>query len=143
MVLGQSFDPSAEQLGFGKRLDHPAIREQHDQLFAAIAARDIARANGADDRGGDLAQDRVAKGVALLVVEALEMVEIDHHDRQRAFAALGEADVAIEHVLHVAAVVEPGERVAQGLGAQLLAQRDIGEGERHGVGQGGCDRRYC
>eukprot|EP01136_Pigoraptor_vietnamica_P017893 Opistho-1_new@63682 len=87
-----------------------------------------------DDRRG-VAQHGIALGMAVLVVEPLEMIEIDHHDRHFLLFALGELDGALERILHIAAVVEAGQRIAQRLAAQFRAEREIGERERHRIGE--------
>jgi hypothetical protein len=70
-----------------------------------------------------------------MVVEILEVVEIHHDGRDRCAAPFGIRRQPLEHFFQKAAIVETGQRVAQGLVAQPFAERDIGQGQRHGIGQ--------
>jgi hypothetical protein len=65
----------------------------------------VALAHDVLARLGDGAQDRVADRVAVGVVDRLEAVEVEDHQR----ATL---DLAGEHVVEGAAVAQAGERVA-------------------------------
>ena len=76
---------------------------------------------------GDGPQDLVAGGVAVRVVEHLELVDVDHQDADRVAgpAALREqADVLVE----VAPVRQPGQGV--GRGAELRLAVRVGAGQR-------------
>ena len=67
------------------------LGQQHDELLAAVARHLVGRAQRlADDRGQRL-QRLVAGAVAELVVEALEVVDVEQADRQRAAVALERA----------------------------------------------------
>ena len=79
----------------------------------------------------------VARGVAVRVVDRLEVVDVDDRDRQRALVAAGAADHAVELGEDEAAVGEAGERVLEqqrlqplGLGDQLLLQHLGAPGRR-------------
>ena len=84
---------------------------------------------------GDILEHGIALGMAMLVVERLEIVEVDHQHRSRLPLTLGEREEAVERVFHIAAVVQARHRVAQRLGPQLFAQRDVGQRERSRIGQ--------
>ena len=66
----------------------------------------------------------------------LEPVDVEEDDRQRPALALRAAQLAIERLLHVPTVEEPGERVPDGLAAQRLAEPDVRERERELLGDG-------
>ncbi len=63
------------------------------------------------------------------------MVQIGQQEAQAIALAGGPPELPVERVLHEAAVVEPGQRIARGLLAQRLTQADVGEGEGHLPGQ--------
>ena len=100
------------------------------ELVAAVARGDVVGADAAAQRGADAAQDLVAGQVAVLLVDALEVVEVDQHQRGRLGGAAGRAaDLAPELLVQRGVVEAAGQRV--GL-------RRAGE---HGVGGRRCGRR--
>ena len=70
--------------------------------------------------GGEQA---VAGVVAVLVVDALEVVEVDDRGGERLALALRQRPHRRQRVVEVAAVEQPGELIARGLLAQRLLQR--------------------
>lgn len=57
----------------------------------------------------------ISGGVSESVVIAFEVIDIDHHYRERTLPPPGAMEFALECLLHVAAIVESGEWVADGL----------------------------
>ena len=99
-----------------------------DELVAAETGGELGvRQERGDARGGRLEQ-LVAGGVAVQVVDLLEAVEVDDHDRQLAVARLHGGDAVLEVVLERGAVGQAGQRVEMGeiedalLGGAALAQ---------------------
>ena len=72
-----------------------------------------------------------------VVVVAFEVVEIEHHDGEGTVFAASGVEFAIQELLHVAAVVKAGERVADGLQAERFPEVEVGNGERDVFGDGG------
>ena len=66
------------------------------ELVAAAAGDQLVLAHGVGDRLGDDAQRLVADRVRVLVVDALETLEVEHHDGDPAVAALGFAQAALD-----------------------------------------------
>jgi len=70
-------------LGHRPRLLLAGVRQQDEELLAAVAADEVAlaqrRAQGRRHRG----QDLVAAAVAVGVVDVLEVVQVEHGGRQR------------------------------------------------------------
>jgi uncharacterized protein (DUF1778 family) len=95
---------SVRALGVGAR------REDHE-LLAAVARAQVAAAHRAVQDLRDPQQDLVAGRVAEPVVQALEVVDVDHEDRERLLRALDAPDLAREVVLEEAVVVQPREPV--------------------------------
>src|SRR6185503_7134034 len=69
------------------------------------------------------------------VVETLEMIDVDHDDRERFLAALGAMQLAVERILQEAPVVQSRERVAQREYAHRIAQLQVRERRAKPVGQ--------
>ncbi len=121
-TAARSRDPGLE------RLVRVGDRQQGGELVAADPEQRVAAAQGAAERGGDRAEDLVAVLMAVGVVDALEAVEIDDHDRGlRAAVRPGEG------LVEGRVVAEPGERVGGGALAQRAHQ--VGRAQaRRGVG---------
>ena len=104
------------------------VAQQDHELLPAEPGRDVVLADGRDDRPGHRPQDQVAGGVAIRVVEDLELVDIHHQDADRipGTAPLGhQAHVLVE----VAAIGQAGQRIGRRL--------DLHGPMRVGPGQGG------
>ena len=71
----------------------------------------------------DLAQHRIAYGVTSGVVDILEVIEVDHRQRERGAASDGSGQRVLHPVLKEGAVRQAGERVVERLMRQLLLQR--------------------
>ena len=82
-------DGGAQALGQPRRLVGVADQAEHDELLAAGAGEHVGRADGGRQRAGDRAQDGVAGGVPVRVVEPLEVVEVEHHGRHAGAVAAG------------------------------------------------------
>ncbi len=96
--------------------------QEERELVAADAERGI----GAADRHGDelahLGEELVADGVALRVVDPLELVDVDEHERELRAVATRALDHPCDGLLEGAVVAEAGQAVAQGRFAGALVQ---------------------
>ncbi len=81
---------------------HPA---QHTELIPPQTGTDGAIVQGCDQSLSDLSQHRIACGMAKVVVEILELVQIDVHQRQGAAAALRLLETLFEFQIEGATVV--------------------------------------
>ena len=108
----------------GAFLDVGLGEDQHE-LLAAVAADHVARPQVRAERLGDAAQHDVAGGVAVGVVDGLEVVDVDERDRQRALVAAGALDLGEQGGQQRAAVRDAGQAVD---GREVL-----------GLGEGGGD----
>ena len=111
------------------------LRQDHHELVAAVARRDVGLAHGGADQEADLAQRAAAAQVAVLVVDRLEAVEVHEQQRQRAAVAVDELQLALERLVEVAEVVERRHLVGDRQLARLLEQPHVLERERHRVGE--------
>ena len=97
------------------------VREDDRELLAAVAARDVAGTERVREEVADALEDEVAEGMAEVVVQLLEVIEVDHDERDRAPATRAAGDLRGEALVEVGAVAEPGERVDLGpLREQIL-----------------------
>ena len=63
-------------------------RGEHDEFVTAEARRQVAFADKATQALGDALQQLVARGMAVRVVDHLEVVEVEIEQRQRLVAAV-------------------------------------------------------
>src|SRR5581483_4211985 len=87
------------------------LRDDHGELVASHAARDVGRTNDLPDALGDLREHGIAGEMADPVVDLLEAVDVYDHERKSALVPLGAVDLAREGLVEVAAIVEAGQRV--------------------------------
>ena len=103
----------AQALGHHRGQFDAGVGQDCQHLFAAEAHGEVGRAQRVADQGGGRRQRHVADDVAVGVVELLEMVEVDHHDRQAA-AGTGRARRQFgQHVVEPGTVVQAGQRVVE------------------------------
>ena len=62
---------------------------------------------------GELGEQPVALGMAVEVVDALEVVDVDQAEREGRASRLGLHELALEPVVEMPVVAEPGERVGE------------------------------
>ena len=91
-----------------------SLREKHGELFAAVPAGQIARADGGLEDSAESADRHVSGAMAVRVVEPLEMVEVEQRHGQGSAVAAMPRPLLREPGLEVAARGEPGELVGDG-----------------------------
>ncbi len=103
----------AQPLGGGLRRGQFGLRQKHQKLLAAHARHMIARPRAFAQQRGQAGQHPVAHGVAVFVVDALEMIDVDHqHAKRQVFVAV-RRPFALQQLLRGPPVEQPGERVFQ------------------------------
>ena len=119
---------SAEGVGHGGRdllglLERRDAFEQHRELVAAEPGDRVGRPRALHQplRGG--LQQPVADVVAERVVHVLEVVEVDHQDRQPVLGAPRERDRMLDAVAEQAPVREQRQRVVERELAELVLER--------------------
>src|SRR5207249_1295919 len=103
-------DPTAP-LGHLDQSREIGLREQDDELFAAIPGHDIATPHGSKEAAGNLNQDPVAGLMAVAVVDPLEVVDVDDEEADAAVVPGRTVDLDTEHLFEEATVVEVGQPV--------------------------------
>jgi hypothetical protein len=119
--LGRHPRPDAlGDLGGGRRV---GLREHEQELLAAVARGEVGAAQrGAEDRR-ESTQNLVAGQVPEGVVEALEVIDVDHRHRQRPPVAPAALDLGLERLHQVLAVRQAGEAVGDRQLVQLGVAR--------------------
>ena len=100
--------------------------QHHRKLFAAIAGSQVAGALDVvpDDRA-DVAQTLIAGHMAVKIIEALEVIDIDHQQREVGLVAPGAAHFGEDEQIELTPVGQPGQCVLQR--QQLKAAIDLDE----------------
>ena len=120
-----------------KRLVRAAARHDHPELLAAEPADDVRATQRRAQQLGEIGQHLVARAVAVDVVDALEVVDVEHQHRDAVAGAVGARQLGAQPLVEVAVVVEAGQRV--GLRLVLEPRPDLGvvERQRGRVGEAG------
>ena len=106
----KSRDRLAQRLGDPRRVLDLAVLQQHAELVAAQSRERVAFAQALLQHDADLAHEFVARGVAAGVVDDLELVEVEIHHRVVAALLARARERAIQAMLELAPVDEPGQR---------------------------------
>src|SRR3546814_20277562 len=109
------------QRGLGRRFG-----QDQGELLAAVAAGDVLAAAVLGQQLAELRQQRVATGVAVDVVEGLEVVDVEHQQRQRQPAPLAAREFARRRFLPVPALEPAGHRTADRPQATRTEERRVG-----------------
>ena len=94
--------------------------QQHHEFIAAQARQNAFAAQLGLEPAGDLSEQLVACGMAVAVIDSLEVIEIELQQRQHVAAGLRDLELFLQILTKLPAVVQPCERVARGLELQAL-----------------------
>ena len=98
------------------------VGHQDGELVAADAEGAIGVARHLADQAAHLAQQVVAGGMAVRLVDHLEIVEVDQQQRHGHLVARIPLELTVELLLEGAVVAQPGQRVTQRIGLGRLIQ---------------------
>ena len=87
------------------------VRHHHHELLTAVARGEVGATHVADQRSRERREREVAGVMPVGVVEQLEVVDVEHQDRERGSEPFGERDLLSERVDEEAMVVQTGEIV--------------------------------
>ena len=107
--------PLAQALHDGDRGRHGRAGQQHHELLAAGARQRIAAAGTLAHQPGQRLQRAVAGGVPVAVIDVLEVIDVDGHDRHRLVLGLQQR----QRFVQAASVQQPGQGVRGGFAAQV------------------------
>src|SRR3954452_21695145 len=127
---GPMTDGVADALGGVARSLPAGLRQDDDELLAAVATDHVDLADLIADPVGDLHHHRVAHLVAVGIVDLLEQVEVEHQDGQRAVEPAGTLDFSTQGCLEEPVVAETGEAVGDRQALRLLMQQHVVESDR-------------
>ena len=111
-----------------------AAREDEHELVPAVPRHLVVWPHLGAQRVRDASQQLVAGGMAELVVDALEVVEVDQHAAQGLVVARRAGDLLPHPHLHRAVVEQPRERVGAGGRADVVVRLGVVAGHDGEVG---------
>ena len=91
----------------------PGVLDEHRELITAESRHGVTASHAAEQSLRDLHQQRVTGGLAQVVVDQLEVVDIHGQDRDRTLVAMEELDRMLEPVVEQNPVRQKGQGVAQ------------------------------
>src|SRR3954454_15045190 len=107
----QLAEARAQVLGQRRRRREAGVGTDDAELVAAEPRREVAGPHPLAQNLGDRLEDAVAAGVAVAVVDLLQVVEITEQQRQPAVLAARTLELARQGLVPRAPVGQPGERV--------------------------------
>ena len=102
---------AADPLGKRDRLEVPHAEQHHGKLLAADPGERVAAAPLARRAAGEVAQGSISDRVPETVIDLLEVVEVEQHERQGQPAALRPFDLAQELCVERPSVEQPRQVV--------------------------------
>ena len=111
------------------------LRKQDHKFVAAVAEREIDQAAVRLQRVADFGEQARTDQVAVGVVDLLEVIEVDEHERKFVVVALRTVDFGFENEAHVARVVERRAIVGDGQFVDALDVARIFERDGSEIGQ--------
>ena len=135
----------ADVLGHPQRRIGRAALQHHGKFIPAQPHRQVTPPHTGLDRGGHSPQHRVARGMAVVVIDRLEAVQVQHQQCSRP-GLWQRAEHLRQPQIECLAVGQAGQRVVVGGPFQRLPcghlVGDVGQGpDRAGVGVAGLDRQ--
>ena len=126
----EGLDLGADALRELERAVQAGLWQRDRHLLAAVAGGLVHLARGLAQHAGDLAQHVVALEVAVGVVDALEVVDVEHDQPELLLEPAHALDLRGHDLLEAAVVEEAGELVRDRLALDRLVQADVLDRDR-------------
>ena len=133
----EQLDAPTEPLGEAERALEVTRGDDDRELLAADPTDDVRRADGRAEDVRDVQEQLVADAVPVDVVHLLEVVQVDHHERDGVVLDRRPHELLAETVVEGAVVVEAGQCVGRGLMLEARAHVGVVDRERGGVAEAG------
>src|SRR3954469_23134039 len=91
-----------------------SLRKYNDKLVPSVTARNVTLAASELNRRGYGLECLVAHGVAICIVDALQVVHVNHYDRYRLSVTHGPAQLIVQTLAKIILVVQLSCSVADG-----------------------------
>ena len=114
------FDEALEVADQGRCLGFAAVRKQQGELVTADSRDQVRFAQSLRDRGGDLFERVVTGQMAVGVVDLLEVVDVEDHQRCLFRVTAGAGNMLLDRLLETAPVARLSQRIMIGEEAKPL-----------------------
>ncbi len=103
--------PGTQPFGERAQLAQVHVGRQKRELLATVAGKDVAWSGRCAQPGADLGQDPVTRGMTMLIIDRLEVVDINDDQAQRTSATTHPGDLHGHRRLQETTGVETGQRI--------------------------------
>ena len=117
-------DALPEPLRQSQGVFHGSAHGESHELFSAVSADGVAFSERGLQTRRRFPQHVVARQVAVAIVDALEVIEVGHHQRYRQSLTAGPCDLPVTDFEECPASEQAGEGIVHRLFAELLARGD-------------------
>lgn len=118
---GRCRDGLSYLAGSGQGVGGGATGEDYEEFLSAKAAYEIVGTHGFNRPVGDLDQDLIANGMAVLVIDVFEEVQVSEQDCSAAVFARTAGEFTAQHFQDGPAVEQGCEGIVVGLEGELIA----------------------
>ena len=125
-------DHLADALRVLQRSGRLRFRQNDRKLLAAVASGQLVDANVSFDAMGHFAAENVVAGkMAVLIVDRLEVIDVEHHERWRPLEPLGPHHLAVQKLHQITLVVNFGQRLddRELVNDHMIARLDVTAGK--------------
>src|SRR5262249_24268988 len=117
----------------------PSFGQHHHKFLAPVARKHLVLAHLAPHAPGQLLEHMVTGQVAMLVVDALEMVDVEHDQRKRTPVATAPGQLAVQVLHEIALVISLGQTIDDGHSVDLFEVSLLDRAARQEFADGGAD----
>ncbi len=102
-------------IGSQASVDERCIGQDQQEFFAAITADHITAADVLFEQSGQLGQYIITGGMAKVIVDALEVIDVEHDGGQCSGTAPGPLELPVQKLHQITPVVESRQRIRDDL----------------------------
>ena len=121
---------AAKRVGDTLRSLERGFGQQHEELFTAVSAFQIAGAEQLAHATADRGQHCVATLMTVTVVDVLEVIDVEHDQRDRRLRAARPPELDVDRINRVRAVEASGQAIAQAVVANLVEELGVADTDR-------------
>src|SRR5882762_6892282 len=102
-----------QPLGEGNRRVQNSARQNKKKLLSAVSPHAVNLTRLVLEESRDFLEDRVARLVAVVIVDGLELVDVAHHDRHRLMQTNGVVPLLLQTFLERPPILDSSQSVGE------------------------------